>query len=158
MKTEYTNVKIPLNTIVGATVQALSAKNGTRLTRITADGRDDLVITRAGKQTVHLAWSQVKGGFLDDGTAQRTPQTPRGTDFGAEPGVVYEDVEPEDDTIELSKPRGRRVPAGLQSTAAVERGDDLESVLAAHEGEPEPVDDTVRLMAPKAKRTRKAKL
>ena len=64
MRTEYSNVKIPLNTVVGATVQALSNRNGTKLTRVTEHGRDDLVIERAGKPTVHLAWVQVKGGFM----------------------------------------------------------------------------------------------
>jgi hypothetical protein len=159
MKTEYSNIKVPLNTILGATVQALSNKNGTRLTRVTEDGRDDLVVTRPGKQTVHLPWAQVKGGFLQDGPIATGPAPRRSTDFAAT-GDAESDGDgdvAEDDTIRLGQPRKRKLPAGLASKEAVEAGTDIEDVLSAHaDSEPEPEDDTVRLMAPK-KRTRKAK-
>jgi hypothetical protein len=155
MKTEYSNIKVPLNTILGATTQALSNRNGVRLTRVTEDGRDDLVVTRPGKQTVHLPWAQVKGGFLQDGPIATGPAPRRSTDFAAT-GDAESDGDGEvveDDTIRLGQPRGRR--AGI---AHVDGDGTIDQVLAAHaeaaDGEPE--DDTVRLMAPK-KRTRKAK-
>lgn len=153
MKTEYCNVKVPLNTILGATTQALSNQHGTRLTRITEDGRDDLVVTRPGKQTVHIAWSQVRGGFVQDGPIPTGPAPRRSTDFGAtgdkESAPDAEDLE--DDTVELGLPKVRKRP--LPEAVA----DDIEAVLAAHEDGDEPKDDTVRLMAPKAKRSRKAR-
>lgn len=125
MRIEYTNVKLPPNTIVGATVTSLSTKFGCTLTRIIEDGRDDLIIERHGKDTVHLPWSQVKGGAV---WTEGTPRVPvaRSVDFarvpvqehiehiehidGTEDFPDIEDfVEPQDDTVRLMAPkRGRR--------------------------------------------------
>ncbi len=104
MKTDYSHVKIPLNTVLGGTVQALSTRAGTKLTRVTEDGRDDLVVQRPGKPTVHLAWSQVKGGIVEGtGTAWVRPVEPPAD-------VVEEEAvgEPVDDTVRLTKPRPAR--------------------------------------------------
>lgn len=61
MKIEYVNVKLAPNTIAGATITALTAREGVTLTRVIEDGRDDLVISRKGR-VMEIAWSQVKGG------------------------------------------------------------------------------------------------
>ncbi len=62
MKTEYSHVKLPPNTIAGATVTALTTRAGVTLTRVTEEGRDDLVVVSKGR-TYEMAWSQVKGAI-----------------------------------------------------------------------------------------------
>jgi hypothetical protein len=102
MKTEYAHVKLPQNTIAGATVTALSARAGTTLTRVTEDGRDDLEVRVEGnpRRSFDIAWSHIKGGVRADGPAS-TWNKP-----GTKRAPVVEDspaVEPVDDTVRLTK-------------------------------------------------------
>lgn len=74
MKIEYSNVKIPPNTVAGATITAISSRDGTSLVRVIEDGRDDLVISKRGRPDVHLSWSQVKGGLVAASTVAKAKQ------------------------------------------------------------------------------------
>ncbi len=103
MRTEYSHVKLPSNTIAGATVTALSAKPGTTLTRVTDGGRDDLEVRVEGnpRRSFDIAWSHIKGGVRADGdaTTWHKPGTKRA------PVVVEGELtaEPVDDTVRLTK-------------------------------------------------------
>jgi hypothetical protein len=61
MRTEYSNVILPSGTIGGANLRALSVRGGYKLTRVTEEGRDDLIVERNAR-VFEIAWSQVKGG------------------------------------------------------------------------------------------------
>lgn len=64
MKTEYSSVVFPPGTsVLGRVTRAMSARDGVTLTRITEDGRDDLVITKAGREPWDVPWAQVRGGL-----------------------------------------------------------------------------------------------
>lgn len=68
MKTEYSSVVFPPGTTVrGRITRALSSREGVKLTRVTADGRDDLVIEKPGLEPWDVPWAQVRGGL-------RTPE------------------------------------------------------------------------------------
>ncbi len=62
MITLYSHVKLPPNTIAGATVTAMTTRAGVTLTRVTEEGRDDLIIVSKGR-TYEIAWSQIKGAI-----------------------------------------------------------------------------------------------
>ena len=103
-KTPYSHVKLPPNTIAGATVTALSARPGTTLTRVTDAGRDDLEVRVEGnpRRSFDIAWSHIKGGVRADGGAGAwlKPGTKRA------PVVAEEESpsgEPVDDTVRLTK-------------------------------------------------------
>ena len=106
MKTEYASVKLPPNTLAGATVTSLSARNGTTLTRVTEDGRDDLVVTKAGnaRGSFEIAWSQCKGGVLL--SAATVPSQHRGVRLPDAEAQQDPEPVPGDDTVRLGKRRG----------------------------------------------------
>ena len=104
MKTEtsYSHVKLPPNTIAGATVTALSAKQGTTLTRVTENGRDDLQVRVEGnpRRSFDLDWSNVKGA--SQGAWQKKDRKAKTEDVEAEddPSVV-----PVNDAVRVTKPK-----------------------------------------------------
>ncbi len=104
MKTEYSHVKLPPNTIAGATVTALSAKPGVTLTRVTETGRDDLEVRVVGnpRRSFDIAWSHVKGGV-------RTAlvMAPKPVREPIETEAEEPDVVPVDDKVRVTKRRGK---------------------------------------------------
>lgn len=64
MKTEYQSVVFPPGTSVfGRITRAMSHRDGVKLERVTEDGRDDLVITKPGREPWDVPWAQVRGGL-----------------------------------------------------------------------------------------------
>lgn len=108
MITAYSHVKISTNTIVGNTVQALSTRDGTKLTRVTADGRDDLVIEQPGKAPIHMDWSQVKGARV---ASDAFPMRARGVGLPTAPPKLSPEAQaeadyvPKDDKVRVTRPR-----------------------------------------------------
>lgn len=105
MRTDYSHIKLPPNTMAGATVTALSAKPGTTLTRVTEEGRDDLVVHVEGnpRRSFDIAWVHVKGG-VRTATLQAAIKAKQ----AAEPLDVELDepaAEPVNDAVRVTKPR-----------------------------------------------------
>ncbi len=108
MKTEYATVKLPQNTLAGATVTSLSARQGTTLVRVTEEGRDDLVVTQANnpRKSFEIAWSQVKGGVRL--TAATVPSQNKGVRLPDAEGTPDPEPEPGDDTVRLTKKKAAK--------------------------------------------------
>ncbi len=116
MRTSYSNVKLPPNTIAGATVTALTSKEGVTLTRVTADGRDDLVVVRKGR-TMVIPWAQTKGGIeapavaaVSGSYADRIAEKRMMAELQAAGMEPFDDV-PIDDSVRVTKKRGPRSKA-----------------------------------------------
>ena len=63
MITEYARVTFKGRTYVGRrSHEGIGAKNGVRLTRVTADGRDDLRITGLVPEAWEVPWDNVASG------------------------------------------------------------------------------------------------
>lgn len=59
-ETEYARVIFTGQTqIWGFSVRVLSSKHGVGLVRVTADGRDDLRISKAGKVAQEIPWTRI---------------------------------------------------------------------------------------------------
>ena len=64
MKTEYSNAVFPPGTTIhGRVTRAIGTRDGVKLTRVTEDGRDDLVIEKAGREPWDVPWAQVRGAL-----------------------------------------------------------------------------------------------
>jgi hypothetical protein len=108
MKTNYSNVKLPPNVVGLGTSQALSARQGITITRVTEHGRDDLVIERAGKPTIHLAWTLVRGGLVAD-SASRVLKVDLPAFAAPREDLPEEEEatgEPKNDQVRVTKRRG----------------------------------------------------
>lgn len=104
-RTLYSHVKLPQNTIAGATVTSLVAKEGVTLERVTEDGRDDLVVTFVGnpRRSFEIAWSQIKGGVRSNGE----PYVKRSVVAQPKPEPEEPTGELVNDAVRVTKPKAK---------------------------------------------------
>lgn len=73
MNTVFSRVSFPPHTTInGRTTRVISAREGRKLTRITEDGRDDLIIEEPGREPYVMPWARTNGGnvAVKPGTAK----------------------------------------------------------------------------------------